>query len=113
MIEVESIVKGGETLQEHSADPAVAQRIADGNWTHVVLQGQSLEFAKPEPAAKLGKLIVAAGATPTWYVTWARAPSSDEYSLPNSNVFYSSANEMQDFATYSYVQALMSFAFAL
>lgn len=105
LIQTDSLAEGGQTLAGHLANPRVASRIARGDWTHVVLQGQSLEFAPAEPAALLGQLVVSAGATPTWFVTWARAPESPEYDSPNSWVHYFDDAEMQDYATYSYVQA--------
>jgi hypothetical protein len=105
LIETDALVEGGQSLAGHLANPEVATRIAQGGWTHVVLQGQSLEFAPAEPAALLGQMVVAAGATPTWFVTWARAPQSPEYDSPDSWVRYFNNAEMQDYATYSYAQA--------
>lgn len=105
LIEVDSLVEGGQVLAGHLANPQVAARIAQGGWTHVVLQGQSLEFASAEPAAELGQMVLDAGATPTWFVTWARAPESPEYDSPDSWVHYFNYAEMQDYATYSYAQA--------
>jgi hypothetical protein len=107
LIEIDSLVEGGQSLAGHLAKPETASRIADGDWTHVVLQGQSLDFAPAEPAAMLGQLVLAAGATPTWFVTWARAPESPEYDSPDSWVHYFNYAEMQDYATYSYAQAAL------
>jgi hypothetical protein len=105
LIETDSLVEGGQTLAGHLMNPEVASRIAEGGWTHVVIQGQSLEFAPAEPAAQLGQMVVDADATPTWFVTWARAPESPEYDSPTSWVHYFNNAEMQDYATHSYVQA--------
>jgi hypothetical protein len=105
LIETDSLVEGGQSLAGHLANPEVSARIAEGGWTHVVLQGQSLDFAPVEPAAALGQMVLDAGATPTWFVTWARAPESPEYDSPDSWVHYFNDAEMQDYATYSYAQA--------
>lgn len=105
LIETDSLVEGGQTLAGHLAKPETATRIAEGGWTHVVLQGQSLDFAPTEPAAALGQMVVDAKATPTWFVTWGRAPDSPEYDSPDSWVHYFNFAEMQDYATYSYAQA--------
>ena len=104
-IETEALVQGGQTLEGHLQNPDVAARIAEGGWTHVVIQGQSLEFAPAEPAAQLGQMVVDAGATPTWFVTWARAPGDPEYDTPDSWVHFYDNAEMQDYATYAYAQA--------
>jgi hypothetical protein len=100
-IVTEAITEGAATLEYHLQNPVVKARIAEATWTHVVLQGQSMEFAPAEPAKELGDLVLAAKAVPTWFVTWARAAQSDEY----TSDWYSGPTEMQDFATYSYAQA--------
>jgi hypothetical protein len=100
-IVTEAIAVGAATLDSHLQNPAVPARIAEATWTHVVLQGQSEEFAPEQPAKELGDLVLAAKAVPTWFVTWARAAASDEY----TSDWYSGPSEMQDFATYSYAQA--------
>jgi hypothetical protein len=83
-LEVESIAVGGARLLDHLATPATVAAIRDGGWTHVVLQGQSVEplydragFAAA--AAGLAAEVVAAGAEALFYETWARQVGSDVY----------------------------------
>jgi len=87
-IAVDQIVQGGHRLQQHWNDGIAQARIDERTWTHVVLQGQSLESSTPEfvdYAQRFGDLIVEAGARPTLFVTWARAPGDGSfYPYPGS-----------------------------
>ena len=102
-IVTDSVAKGGASLSEHLADGVAASRIAERTWTHVVLQQQSQLSAGglrgvADPAAqKLGAMIVDAGARPTWFVTWARAPGDGIY----FNTFQN-PTRMQDLITRGY-----------
>ncbi len=79
-----AIVKGGAWLEHHADTPDTMTTIATGGWTHVVLQEQSY-LAVPWPltflnaAAILSDAIHAAGATPVFFETWARAEGSSLY----------------------------------
>lgn len=62
----------------------VQKQIAKGGWTHIVLQGQSMEAAYGagyflEYCKKFGDLIKGTPATPVWYATWPRRPDDVVY----------------------------------
>ena len=84
-IAVDEVVQGSATLQDHFDNGIAQTRLAEGPWTHVVLQGQSLEAVYPDDAhfaagaLELGELAIAAGARPTLFVTWARAAGDPMY----------------------------------
>jgi hypothetical protein len=88
-VDVDSVVAGGATLQDHVNGVTALDRIAEGGWTHVVLQGQSLEplFA-PGPFEAAAKVLAddakAIGAVPVFYETWARAAGDPLYDDPSS-----------------------------
>lgn len=78
------VTVGGAFLKGHWEGSAAQARIKEGQWTHVVLQGQSLEVVffpadLAEYAARFGDLAADAGARPTLFVTWARAPGDPIY----------------------------------
>jgi hypothetical protein len=111
-ISVDQVVVGGARLQDHWSTGAAQQRINERTWTHVVLQGQSVEpmldyyndyYDHPgefaEVAQQFGDLIVDAGAQPTWFASWARAPGDALYAT-----FRNSPTEMQDTLTSAYAQ---------
>jgi hypothetical protein len=107
-IATEEVVQGSATLGDHWANGIAQQRIDEGQFTHVVLQGQSLEAAYPTAgyftasALDFGRRIVDAGATPVLYVTWARASGDPVYA--GSFGGFVSPDEMQDFVSYNYAQ---------
>jgi hypothetical protein len=105
-ISVDSVVQGAATLQDHWDNGTAGALIAEGGWTHVVLQGQSLEPLSSLSggnatflyyAEQFGELVVDAGAAPAWYVTWARAPGESIYANTLDN-----PQEMQDELTSAY-----------
>jgi len=71
------VTVGGARLQDHLNTPSTVTLIQTGSWDFVVLQGQSVE-ALYDPtgfhtaAAALAVEIVAAGAVPMFFETWAR-----------------------------------------
>lgn len=82
-ISTEMAVLGGATLHRHWEDFAGARtRIAEGGWTHVVLQGQSQEPTGSgregflTHAKLLGDAVTEVGARPTWFVTFAYGNAS-------------------------------------
>jgi hypothetical protein len=104
-ITTDQVVQGGATLHDHWNDGVAQARIAKEQWTHVVLQGQSLEAAYPSVdfaamAPQLGAVITAAGARPGLFVTWARAAGDASYNPAMGSFF--SPEEMQDRITYGY-----------
>ena len=105
-IATDQVVQGSATLHVHWDNGIAQTRIAGEPWTHVVLQGQSLEAAYPGDddfetyAAKLGAVVTAAGARPTWFVTWARAAGDAGYS--SSVGSFLDPDEMQDRITFGY-----------
>lgn len=109
----QQVTVGGATLATHWVGPDAQARILERTWTHVVLQGQSLEpVYEPEAfepyAALFGDLIVDAGAQPTWYVTWARGAIPDAgYAFPGG------PEEMQDRLTKEYGKVARPFAQSL
>lgn len=103
-VRTESVVEGGATLDVHWANGTARARIQDGGFTHVVLQGQSVEplfvtDAFVFSASRFAAVAVDAGAVPAWYVTWARAPG------PAIDALRMSREEMQDRLSYSYGRA--------
>jgi hypothetical protein len=101
LIETDMIAVGGATLIQHWDGPDAQPRINERRWSHVVLQGQSLEplddtWSFEYGATSFAALIVDAGAQPTWYVTWARAASDAGYPYPGG------PEEMQDRLTEEY-----------
>ena len=103
-ITTDSVTEGGATLSTHWSEGIAQTRINEGQWTHVVLQGQSLEADYPAPAfsaaaLQLGDLITAAGARPALYVTWARAAGDSVY---GAGQWFINPDEMQDRVTAAY-----------
>ena len=83
-LEVDSWTVGGATLADHVNSTEAIAKIQAGGWTHVVLQGQSLEpLWQPtvfEDAAKtLGDEVNKVGAVPLFYETWARKEGDSNY----------------------------------
>ncbi|HUS92669.1 MAG TPA: hypothetical protein VM695_12505 [Phycisphaerae bacterium] len=79
VIEVDSSVRGGWSLQQHWAAGEAARRIREGGWDVVVLQDKStgpIDSPGPESmklhAAKFDEKIRLAGARTVLYMTWAR-----------------------------------------
>jgi hypothetical protein len=83
-IYVESTVAGGARLRDlHDHTNALAKLHA-GGFTHVVIQGQSVEpLTDPESfrlyAARLAKEAKAVGVVPVFYETWARQDGDEVY----------------------------------
>ena len=81
---VDSATGGGLMLQNHWTNTTTLNKIDTGGWTHVVLQGQSMEpvcayVTFGTYAKKLGDRVKKAGATPVWFMTWARKAGSNDY----------------------------------
>ena len=108
-IRTDSVVQGGATLSDHWANGVAQARIAEGTWTHVVLQGQSLEALYPRDAdfatyaLQFGELVIGAGARPTLYVTWARAAGDSAYDPAYGQ--WVGPDELQDQITDGYTDA--------
>lgn len=110
-ITTDEVVQGGATLED-LWEAGAPEKIREGTWTQVVLQGQSLEPLTSIPgneqstfqtfAKQLGDLIVAAGAQPALFDTWARASGDPIYS---QNGYFACPAEMQDELTIAYAQA--------
>lgn len=103
--ESEVVAVGGATLEDHWNTGLAQARISAGHFTHVVLQGQSVEpLLSPSSftdfAQRFGDLSVDAGATPVFYGTWARAPGDLVYGEVWSG---GTASVMQDRLTQAYV----------
>lgn len=86
-LETESVLTGGATLRWHLSEGTAPHRIAEGGWSHVVLQEQSLlgglsidgvpYLSDPEPlffpaARQLAAQASAVGARPLFFMTWSR-----------------------------------------
>lgn len=106
-ITTDEVVEGGATLEQHWNEGNAQAKIDEGGWTHVVVQGQSIE---PLPyfdgtfstyAQMFDDLIVQAGAQPTLFVTWARAEGDSIYTP--SGQAYVNPEHMQDALTDAYV----------
>jgi hypothetical protein len=105
-ITTDEVVEGGATLYDHWTEGVAPARIREGGWTHVVLQGQSLEADYPSTsftgmALQFGSVIGEVGAHPTLFVTWARAAGDTVYQ-PGFASFIN-PDEMQDRITFGYV----------
>jgi hypothetical protein len=105
----DALAVGGWTLEDHWNDGTAQARIVDGGWTHVVIQGQSLEpavgtmgptYGFSAFAQRFGDVVIDAGAQPLWYVTWARAPGDAVYDPPFG--YFLNPEEMQDRLTTAY-----------
>jgi hypothetical protein len=111
-ITTDEIVQGGAFLEDHWKNGIAQARIRAGGFTHVVLQGQSVEAVLPffttgfaRYAQHFGDLIVAAGARPTFFVTWARAAGADVYDSTSAQYLVPDADQMQDAITTNYGNA--------
>jgi hypothetical protein len=112
-IVTDELVQGGAVLQD-LWEAGAPEKIAEGPWTHVVLQGQSLEPLTSIPgndqstfmtyAKQLEDLIVAAGAQPALFDTWARAAGDTIYA-PYALGDFACPAEMQDELTIAYAKA--------
>ena len=110
-IATSQVVQGGATLQDQWNNGTAQMQIAQGRWTHVVLQDQSQEplfygdYANfYSYGEKFGNLIVDAGARPSLFVTWARAPGTPDYAPSSLDGYYFSPGEMQDELTSAYAK---------
>ena len=80
----EAVAVAGATLADHYLGADARPAIAKGGVTHVVLQGQSVEpLVQPAMFQKYAVLLANdatdAGATPTFYETWARRAGDAVY----------------------------------
>jgi Domain of unknown function (DUF4886) len=76
-LETASVTSGGKTLEWHWYNPETREAIDEGDWDFVVLQEHSQRpVEEPEKtlhaAIRLGARIRKVGATPMFYLTWAR-----------------------------------------
>ncbi len=83
-ITTQMIAPGGATLASHWNGAEAQAAIAKGGFSHVVMQGQSVEpLLQPtvfeDYALKFGAAAIAAGAAPAYFQTWARAPGDAVY----------------------------------
>lgn len=104
-IETDQVLVGGASLENHWETGDAQGKIDEKTWTHVVIQGQSLEpLYQPATFATHADLFAtratAAMATPTFYATWARAAGDPSYGQPWSG---GSPDAMQDRLTKGYV----------
>ena len=89
-IAVDSVTMGGARLSDLYQTTDALAKIRTGGWTHIVIQGQSLEAVWPlqDPsgfedfAARFGREANAVGATPVYYETWARRAGDAIYDNP-------------------------------
>jgi hypothetical protein len=105
-ITTDEVVQGSATLQNQWDNGIAQTRIGEKAWTHVVLQGQSMEAAYPYDqnfatmALQFGNMIIAAGARPTLFVTWARAAADTGEYGPCAS--FTSPGALQDRITFGY-----------
>jgi hypothetical protein len=82
-VQTEENLPGGYTLEAHASNATTLQKIAQGNWDYVVIQGQSQRPAFPEaqvqsgvyPYAKILDSLVRAGnpcGRSMFFMTWGR-----------------------------------------
>lgn len=103
-VATDEVVVGGATLMDHWTAGTAGAGIGERRWTHVVLQGQSVEALLipatfTDYAQRFGDLVVDAGAQPTFYVTWARAAGDAVYAETWSG---GTPDAMQDGLTAAY-----------
>jgi hypothetical protein len=107
-IVTDSVTAGGATLQDHWQAGAARSAIDKGGWTHVVLQGQSVEPLGDALSTfhRYALLLAAeakdAGASPALFETWARAPGDAVYQEAWSG---GTPDAMQDKLLSAYAQA--------
>jgi hypothetical protein len=78
-LQVDSIARGGYSLRNHLKRAETLQRIRNGHYTHVVLQGHSMSaLDHPDElevdAERFKQAIDAAAGRTVFYATWARSP---------------------------------------
>jgi hypothetical protein len=82
-LEVESVLVDGATLSDHWTTTGARDRIRDGGFDVVVIQGQSTEPVRDTDFGVYADLLAeeadAAGARVVWFVTWARRPGHPDY----------------------------------
>lgn len=83
-LQVSSRTAGGASFLDHATSAATVAEIESGGWTHVVLQGNSLEpLILPASFAANGLLLAqkasAASSLPLFYETWARRAGDAVY----------------------------------
>jgi hypothetical protein len=83
-LQVSSRTVGGATFLDHVTNTATVADIGSGSWTHVVLQGNSLEpLTDPTGFAANGLLLAqkasSASSRPLFYETWARKAGNAVY----------------------------------
>lgn len=88
-LQVSSHAEAGAMFMDHYTNAATLADVGSGAWTHVVLQGQSLEaVASPALFATYGLLLAqkasSANSLPVLYETWARKAGDAIYSQPYS-----------------------------
>ncbi len=108
-IQTSSVTAGGETLAELWASSDARMAIAQGHWTHVVLQEQSEtplidSMGFLQSAGLFSDAAHDAGATPAFFETWARADGNADYAQPWSG---GTPSAMQDGLLTEYTQAAM------
>ena len=96
-LQTQTITPGGATFCDHVNTPQTMSTIATGNWSYVVLQGQSYEaFWQPSQFESCGltlaQAVTNAGAEPVFFETWAREAGN---SLYMSGIVGSTPAEMQ------------------
>jgi hypothetical protein len=84
MVTVDSVAVPAATLADHVATTGAIDRIHEGGWTHVVLQGQSVEPLTDPASFEAAAATLAAeakkvGAAPVFYETWARRAGDAVY----------------------------------
>ncbi len=84
-IEVAEVLAGGATFKSLWDAGEAQKRIGEKTWTHVVLQGQSLEplwqpTAFKTYGSKFADAILATPARVVWFATWARLEGDPSYS---------------------------------
>jgi predicted regulator of Ras-like GTPase activity (Roadblock/LC7/MglB family) len=83
-VAVDSVTVGGATLADQVSSTGAVDRIRQGGWTHVVIQGQSVEpllgpASFEGAAAVLASEAKKVGAIPLFYETWARKAGDAVY----------------------------------
>ncbi len=95
---VAMVAPGGATLERHWNEDPARRMIAQGGWTHVVLQEQSLRPLRDREklftyARLFNTAIKQAGATTVLYLSWARA-NRPETQAALTDAFMTLADEL-------------------
>jgi len=100
---VDTEVEGGKNLKYHAENPITYQKIHSRNWTYVVIQGHSIEFAAPQKKIdELSKPYL------TQIIDSVRSNNSCTKIILYMTWGYKNGNSWEEISTYDKMQDLIS-----